>query len=118
MKRNVTIVVVVLIVALAALLARSHFRQNRILGLWSAPLGASVQFLGAGTVTIHPSSVEAARNPSAPPMISGSYKILDGSHLQITMSGFSPLVAEYSVSGDTLNMTVADEPKTYTRVSH
>ena len=93
-------------------------QQDRILGLWSAPLDASVQFMRGGVFTYHASSVEVVRNPAAPHSITGSYKIVDVSHIQLTMPGFGPLVATYSLAGDTLNLTIADEPKTYTRVSH
>jgi hypothetical protein len=118
MKRSIIIIVAALIIALAALLAWSHFRQDRILGLWSAPLDASVQFMRGGVFTYHASSVEVVRNPAAPHSITGSYKIADVSHIQLTMPGFGPLVATYSLAGNTLNLTIADEPKTYTRVSH
>jgi hypothetical protein len=119
MKRIVIIAVVVLIAISAALLVRSHFTQSKVLGLWSASSGASVQFLSSGAITIHSPSVAAGGSPTAPPVISGDYKILDGSHLQITVSNYSPVIAEYSVSGDTLKMTtVADGPMTYTRAGH
>ena len=86
--------------------------------MWSAPLDASVQFMRGGVFTYHTSSVEVARNPAAPHSITGNYKVMDVSHIQLMMPGFGPLVAAYSLSGDTLNLTIADEPKTYTRVSH
>ena len=118
MKRIVIIIVAILVAAFAVLQVRSHLRQTKVRGLWSAPSGASVQF-SVGTVTIHPPSVAAGGSPSAPPVISGDYKILDGSHLQITVSNYAPVTAEYSVSGDILRMTtVADGPMTYTRAGH
>jgi hypothetical protein len=118
MKRTIITVAVILFAAVAAFLVVGHFRQSGILGSWSAPLDASVQFSRDGGFTYHASSVEIARNTAAPHSITGSYKISDSSHIQLSMSGFPPLVATYSLSNDSLNLTIADEPKTYKRVSH
>jgi len=105
MNRIVIFVAVCLMFTIAALLVRNHVSQFGVLGLWSAPSGASVQFSSAGTVTIHPPSVTAGGSPSATPVTSGNYRILDRSHLQITVSGFHPVVTEYSISGDALKLT-------------
>ena len=80
---------------------------------------ASVQFSQAGTVTIHPPSVAAGGSPSARSVNSGTYKILDGSHLQITVSGFDAVLAEYSISGDTLKLTTREDGlMVYSRSRH
>jgi hypothetical protein len=119
MKKAILFIVVALVVTLAVVLGRSHFRQNRVLGTWNAPMGASAQFSSDGTATIHASTADLARSPSDPPMISGHYKLLDDSHMQITLPGFGPIPATFSVSGDTLTLALADkEAKAYTRVSH
>ncbi len=109
MKKLILPFTAALIVALGAFFLWSHFRQSKVSGSWSASSGASVQFSRAGTVTIHPPSVAAGGSPSAAPVTSGNYKILDASHLQITVSGFDPVIAEYSVSGDTLKLTTPDD---------
>ena len=44
MKRTIINVAVILFAAVAAFLVIGHFRQSGILGSWSAPLDASVQF--------------------------------------------------------------------------
>ncbi len=115
MKPQLRIATMILALEGLLLVTVACSNKNAIIGLWLEPEGASVEFLNSSKIVIYPIQQPGTGTP-LPTSIAGEYSRVDKSHLRISY-GTNSVIAEYSLSKDTLKLSVPDDKwRTFTRV--